>query len=108
MTDRSELVPLRQVDDVGRRDSAFDLWLEEAGWNGDRMELRPLADHPTFGYLICAVEACGRVAWGQANRGMCPSCAGAWMRLGRPALERFFEQSPNRERWHHIQESCAV
>ena len=101
---RSALVLLPQVDEVGRSDSAFKLWLEEAGWDDDRMELRPPADHPTLGYLICAVDACGRVAWGQANQGMCPGCAGAWMRVGRPALEPFFQQSPNRERWHHIYE----
>lgn len=105
---RSQLVLLPQVDEVDRSDSAFELWLQEAGWNGDRMELRPPADHPTFGYLICAVESCGRVAWGQANQGMCPGCASAWMRGGRPALEQFFQQSPNRERWHHVHESCAV
>lgn len=72
------------------------------------MELRPPADHPTFGYLICAVESCGRVAWGQANQGMCSGCASAWMRGGRPSLELFFQQSPNRERWHHVHEPCAV
>lgn len=105
---RSELVLLPQLDEAGRSDSAFELWLEEAGWDSDRMELRPPANHPTFGYLICAVESCGRVAWGQANQGMCSGCASAWMRVGRPALEQFLQQSPNRERWHHIHESCAV
>jgi hypothetical protein len=105
---RSALVLLPQADDVKCTDGAFDSWLDAAGWDADRMELRPPADHENFGYRICAVHSCDRVAWGQANQGMCSGCARAWMRAGRPTLEPFYLQSPNRERWHHTSASCTV
>jgi hypothetical protein len=76
---RSALVLLPPLDDhVDSTDSAFDEWLRAAGWDADRMELRPPTDHGTLGYQVCAVDACHRVAWGKANQGMCSGCAGAW------------------------------
>ena len=69
---RSALVLLPQADDVDPTDRAFDLWLEAAGWDADRMEQRPPADHENFGYRLCAVHSCDRVAWGQANQGIGP------------------------------------
>jgi len=105
---RSALVLLPQADDVDPIDGAFDLWLEAAGWDRDRMELRPPADHENFGYRVCAVHSCDRVTWGQANQGMCPGCASAWIKAGRPNLDLFFQQSPNRDRWHHNSALCAV
>lgn len=110
MTDhRAALVLLPQPDDHrSQAGGAFDEWLRDAGWDAERMELRPPADHDTLGYLVCAVRTCDRVAWGQANRGMCPGCAGAWMKANRPDLEKFALQSPNRDRWHHNPAPCAV
>ena len=105
---RSALVLLPQSDDIDQTDGAFDRWLEAAGWDADLMELRPPADHENFGYRLCAVAACDRVAWGQANEGMCPGCAGAWLKAGRPDRDQFLRQPPKRVRWHHTNARCAV
>jgi hypothetical protein len=88
--------------------SAFMLWLQAAGWDGDLMELRPAASHENFGYKVCAVEVCDRVAWGRANQAMCPGCARAWETSGRPDRELFVLQPPRRVRWHHVKTPCVV
>jgi integrase len=102
------LVLLPTPDRTEPTSHAFDVWLQEAGWDAQHAELRPPPHHETFGYRVCAVDACPRVAWGQANAGMCPGCASAWIRAGRPDREVWYRQSPNRDRWHHTTNQCAV
>ena len=40
----------------------FDQWLLAAGWDADRLELRPSPIHDTLGWKVCAVDACDRPA----------------------------------------------
>ena len=100
------LVLLPQSED--EEENAFTTWLQAAGWNAELMELHPPSNHENFGYRVCAVEACDRVAWGQANQEMCPGCARAWVRSGRSERELFLRQPPRRVRWHHVTTPCAV
>jgi hypothetical protein len=86
---------------------AFDAWLHAAGWDTDRLELRPSPDHETLGYRVCAVETCDRPTWGRANQGLCSGCDAAWRRRGRPDRRTFDRQPPHRFRQHHA-ERCSV
>jgi hypothetical protein len=105
---RASLVLLPRADGAEPANDAFESWLRGAGWDAQRLELRPSPEHETLGYRLCAVEQCDRPAWGQANRGLCSGCANAWRRNGRPDRQLFDSQPPSRIRRHHVIELCSV
>lgn len=105
---RASLVLLPPAAGVEPDADAFESWLRGAGWEPERLELRPSPDHETLGYRLCAVEECDRPAWGQADQGLCSGCAIAWRRNGRPDRELFNSQPPSRIRRHHVVELCSV
>ena len=82
--------------DIDPAINPFDQWLLAAGWDGDRLELRPSPTHDTLGWKVCAVDACDRSAWGQKNSGLCNGCKTQWHSQGQPDRLLFDRQPPKR------------
>lgn len=109
MTDyRSALVLLTTEDDEDALSpSAFDVWLQGAGWDPKRRILKPSSSHETLGWKECVVTGCSRPAWGIKNRGLCNGCEAVWRDRGQPDVETFAQQ-PSRRIEYQLYDLCSV